>query len=99
MLPTAAVGYSVFDLLDGIRLGSADFAAHGAVMFAFSTYIMESDKNQVLAVMLTLEVSKFMQYCRLLSRYSDQDHLAHLNFLSPVFDNLSEFDSSQILFA
>ena len=58
VLPTAAVGYSVFDLLDGIRLGSADFAAHGAVMFVFSAYIMEVDKNEILAVMLTLEVSQ-----------------------------------------
>lgn len=56
ILPTVSVGYSVFDLLDGLHLG-ADFLSHGAVMFLFSAYIMEVDKNQVLAVMLTLEVS------------------------------------------
>jgi hypothetical protein len=60
VLPTASVGYSVFDLIDGVPLGPA-FMAHGAVMFMFSTYVMEVNKNEVLAVMLALEVSFFLQ--------------------------------------
>jgi hypothetical protein len=56
VLPTASVGYSVFDLIDGMVLGPA-FMAHGAVMFMFSTYVMEVNKNEVLAIMLALEVS------------------------------------------
>lgn len=64
ILPTAAVGFSVFDLLDGMRMG-ADFLSHGAVMFLFSAYVMEVDKNEVLAVMLTLEVSSiFLNFVR-----------------------------------
>jgi len=64
ILPTASVGFSVFDLLDGMRMG-ADFLSHGAVMFLFSAYVMEVDKNEVLSVMLTLEVSSiFLNFVR-----------------------------------
>jgi len=55
ILPTAALGYSIFDLIDGFTLGS-DFLLHGLVMFAFALYMCETDKNEVFAVMLTLEV-------------------------------------------
>ena len=56
VLPTAAMGYAVLDLIDGMRLGW-DFLGHGAAMFAFSAYVMEVHHNEVLAVFLTMECS------------------------------------------
>ena len=61
VLPTAALGYSIFDLIDGITLGPS-FLAHGMVMVAFALYMCESDKNEIFAVMLTLEVRKAPRY-------------------------------------
>ena len=55
ILPTCAMGFSVFDLIDGMRMG-ADFFSHGIAMFAFSLYMMETNKNEIFAVMLVLEV-------------------------------------------
>ncbi|CAB9526790.1 expressed unknown protein [Seminavis robusta] len=64
ILPTASVGYSVFDLIDGIHMGPA-FIAHGCAMFLFSFYIVEVNMPQVLAVMLALEFSTiFLNFVR-----------------------------------
>ena len=55
VLPTAALGYSIHDLIDGISLG-ADFLSHGVVLFFFALYMCENEKNEILAIMLALEV-------------------------------------------
>jgi len=56
VLPTASLGYAVFDLMDGIKLG-ADFLSHGSVMLAFSLYMCITNKNEYFAPMLIMEVS------------------------------------------
>ena len=98
VLPTASVGYAIFDFIDGIRLGSLDFAAHGAVMFTFSTYIMEVDKNEILAVMLTFEVSLQTNgpvFVLDMTAYSLIEIYIYI-YTSSVFYHFSQFDSSQV---
>jgi len=56
VLPTASLGYSVFDLIDGLTLG-ADFLSHGSVMLAWSLYMCETQKNEFFSPMLIMEMS------------------------------------------
>ena len=92
VLPTASVGYSVFDLVDGLSLGPA-FMAHGLVMFMFSTYVMEVNKNEVLAVMLALEVRPCVSEIRRHGSKSLPLGLTHISFLLLIGNCLIEFNN------
>jgi hypothetical protein len=71
ILPAITMGYSIFDLLDGIRLGP-DFMIHGIATLAVFSFYVEHQKEEFMAPMLLMEVSTIFLAC------------VKANFVSPI---------------
>lgn len=56
ILPAITMGYSIFDLIDGLTI-SIDFAMHGAVTLAVMFFFIEVDAPHIMAPMLFMEGS------------------------------------------
>ena len=56
ILPAITMGYSLYDFLDGLRIG-VDFAAHGAATLAILAFFCALEAPQFIAPLLIMEVS------------------------------------------
>jgi hypothetical protein len=56
ILPAITMGYSMFDILDGMTI-SVDFALHGAATFSVMAFFCEHNAPHIIAPMLLMEVS------------------------------------------
>lgn len=56
ILPAITMGYSIFDLVDGLTI-SIDFALHGAVTFVVMAFFIEIGAPHIMAPMLFMEGS------------------------------------------
>lgn len=56
ILPAITMGYSMFDLIDGLTLG-VDFALHGLATMGVMSFFCETNLPHIIAPMLLMEVS------------------------------------------
>lgn len=64
ILPAITMGYSLYDLYEGIRLGTTDFVLHGlATLFVMGFYTEHNNKSQFISPMLLMEVSTIFLAC------------------------------------
>ena len=56
ILPAITMGYSLFDLIEGMKL-SLDFVLHGAATLSVMAFYCEMDAPEIVAPMLLMEVS------------------------------------------
>ena len=94
VLPTVSLGYAILDLVDGFAIDLA-FMMHGIAFFTFSLCLSEINKNELLAIMLTLEVSNLkiiLLFCFFQSKailITDCVFLTLLRFSSPRYFSTS----------